>query len=335
VNSHGVPEEKIHDMGSRRELITPRYLAYWIRSSRLMSSFNGAGVSEKAFLEALQRLSFSEDNSPKAKESNKTYFKPPGNRPSIGAGTMADIKEAIASEPRLSDFFPDMVHVTTDYIGADPRTLSHRNHEELLSNVLSSCTLQVVALFADERGIGAYVTSPTDDIAQETYKRESVSETESEEMTEVRWTDKYIKQHHNVPRYSLYTQVEAAGARPTYKKPKLPHITVRANAPHDAKEMGFATSEFHQLLLNGPKITIQGKSEAEGSPGSSSIFFPNVVNVGNFSALLFEHPVRFDSTYAYFYDEIKAPKAGVKTDNRNYGSPTGPRRPRPQDRRSM
>jgi hypothetical protein len=319
-------------MGSRRELITPRYLAYWIRSSRLMSSFKAAGVSEKVFLEALQRLPSPEDKTPSTKEGIKNNLKAPVYGLGMGEGTMADIKQTVASEQRFSDFFPDMVHVTTDYIGADPRILSDRNHEELLSNVLSSCTLQVVAIFADERGIGAYVTSPTDNIAQGADKHES--EAESEIMTEVRWIDKNIKQYHNVPRYSLYTQAEATGARPTYKKPKLPHITVRANAPHDAKEMGFAASEFQQLLLNGSKITFQGKSEGEGPPGSNSIFFPSVVNVGNFSALLFEHPVRFDSTYAYFYDEIKTPKAIGKAENKNYTSQAGPRTRRPQNRRS-
>lgn len=339
VNSHGVPDEKILDMGSRREVITPRYLAYWIRSSRLMERFTTAGVNEKVFFEALQRLYSSEDKNPTAKGVNKTSIKVPVNGLSSGEGIMADVGQTVATEQLLNDFFPKMVHITTDYIGFDPNILSARNHEEMLSNALTSCTLQVVALFADERGIGAYVTSPTDDIVRTADKRESESESEPKHMTEIAWIDKYIKQDHNVPRYSLYTNAEPTSARLTDKKLKLPHITIKVNAPHSAKELGFAASDFHHLLLNGCKILTQGKSEAdvplEGPLRPSSIFFPNVVNVGNFTALLFEHPVRFDSTYAYFYDENKPPKTGMKkARNKNFTSPTGPRRPKPQNRRN-
>ena len=321
-------------MGSRRELIAPRYLAYWIRSSRLMESFNAAGVSEKVFLEALQRLPSSEDKSPKTKVGNLRLSEILANGPNIGENIIVDVKETVPSEQRLSDYFRETLHITTDYIGSDPRILTHRSHEEMLNNVLSSCTLQVVAIFADERGIGAYVTSPTDDVVQGDDKQKSESESESESMTEIGWIDKYIKQPHNVPRYCLYTQGDASRSRPIYQNPKLPHITVRANAPYNAKEIGFAASEFHQLLLNGSKILIQGKSETVEPPGSSSIYFPSVVSVGNFSALLFEHPVRFDSTYAFIYDGTAAPKPAFKKENKNYTSPTGARRPKPTNRRS-
>lgn len=300
-----------------------------------MESFTAAGVTEKVFLEALQRLYSSEDKSRTAKGVNKTYIEAPAK------GMIADVKQTVATEQLLNDFLPKMVHITTDYIGFDPNILSQRNHEEMLSNALTSCTLQVVALFADERGIGAYVTSPIDDIAQTADNRESESKSESEHdgMTEIEWIDKYIKQHHNVPRYSLYTNAEPTWARLTDKKLKLPHITVKVNAPHSAKELGFAASDFHHLLLNGCKILTQGESEVdvslEGPLKSSSIFFPSVVNVGNFSALLFEHPVRFDSTYAYFYEDNKLPKESTKkARNKNYTSPTGPRKPKPQNRRT-
>lgn len=298
VNSHGVPAEKILEMRSRMEFIAPVYLGYWARSSRLANSFAAVGIPEKALIEVLQRLTSFHDKNRKIKEGKKNCTYPTGAKvASIRPVTTIDPEQKDqkgASEQQLSDFFSEMVHITTDYDGSYKKILSIRNHEELLRNVLTPCNLQIVALFADERGIGAYVTHSTEGVAQEGKR----SKTEAEEMTEIGWIDRHIRQHHNIPKYHLYTQAAFAQGQP---KLSLPFMTVRIDPPSKPKDIGIAAEEFYQLLFNGTVSTNQEESETDQFLESKGIFYPNVVNVGKFSAVLFEHPVRFNSTYAYCY----------------------------------
>ena len=127
---HSVPAEKIPEMLLNKEEIVPRYVGYWIPTSYLLECFEQAGMAQTDVIEFLLSC-----------------------HPKQTASKSID-------QSSITPLLPTMLHVTTDYLGFDTTILSSENHETLMKDQLSFCQLSIVALYADERGVGAYVTGP-------------------------------------------------------------------------------------------------------------------------------------------------------------------------------
>ena len=130
---HSVPAEKIPEMLLNKEEIVPRYVGYWIPTSYLLECFEQAGMVQNDVLEFLLSC-----------------------QPKQTAASASKTTDQSNATPLL----PTMLHVTTDYLGFDTSILSSENHETLRKDQLSYYQLSIVALYADERGVGAYVTGP-------------------------------------------------------------------------------------------------------------------------------------------------------------------------------
>ena len=130
---HSVPAEKIPEMLLNKEEIVPRYVGYWIPTSYLLECFEQAGMVQNDVIEFLLSC-----------------------HPKQTAASASKSTDQSNTTPLL----PTMLHITTDYLGFDTSILSSENYETLRKDQLSFCQLSIVALYADERGVGAYVTGP-------------------------------------------------------------------------------------------------------------------------------------------------------------------------------
>ena len=314
VNVHGVPDAKISEMTRRKENICPRYLQYVIKPSALFRDFLAGGISTEQLNPYSDAFAF----------GFGTFVNKSSDLKSAGrslASASADIETSFLGVPLKA-----VLHVTTDYIGNDARLLSSSDHQEIVGDLLSSCKLQIVAIYADAKGVGALVTS------QSRYENnEKISETNDEEKSEMKkknWID-MIKNSDEVPRYQKYTKNKPLGNTQysrsyggrnrgyrgdSYQKPqepnKVPHITISVNPTYRASMIGEAAYEFQQQLFKNNMITLSSKetsktSDAVTAPSINEdddiFFFPHIVKVGNFEAVLFENPVKFIGTYVGFY----------------------------------
>ena len=319
VNVHGVPDAKIAEMTRRKENICPRYLQYVIKPSALLRDFVAGGISTEQLNPSSDAFAFGfgalVNKSSDLKSAGKSLTS------ELPATAFDEIQNSFLGVPLKA-----VLHVTTDYIGNDARLLSSSDHQEIVGDLLSSCKLQIVAIYADARGVGAFVTT------QSRYENsEKISETKDEEKSEMKkknWID-MIKNSDEVPRYSKYTKNKPSGNSQysrsyggrnrgyrgdSYQRPpetkKVPHITVKVNPTYRAYMIGEAAYEFQQQLFKNNMITLSSKetSKASNTVTASSInkdddifFFPQIVKVGDFEAVLFENPVKFTGTYVGFY----------------------------------
>jgi hypothetical protein len=365
VNVHGVPEKKLSEMIRRKENIYPRYLQYVIKPSTLLSDFLAAGVTNQQLNPLLNTYAFNlgklekvgrlgrvenlekvgkvekvavEDLDVKSADGQSSSS--PSDTPSTMSEITSDIPADITSDKPdtfLGVPFNAVLHVTTDYIGTSTHLLSATDHKEMANAFLSSCKLQVVAIYSDHRGVGALVTTPSN-------KKEKTSEYTDEEksvMKKNEWID-MIKNGDVVPRYQKYTgkkMVENSwnmpysggrgrgrdrgGSRQVYGyenqsnrydkplgqviKEKVPHITLKVNPNYRAAMIGEAAYEFQQqLFFQNTVISLQSDSISDSLTDSTNtedkiFFFPQKVKIGNFDAILFENPVKFTGTYVGFY----------------------------------
>ena len=319
VNVHGVPEEKISDMTRRKENICPRYLQYVIKPSALIGDFLAGGISTEQLNPSSDIFAFGFGTL----VNESSDLKSPGK-------SLTAASSATASADILNSFLgvslKNVLHVTTDYIGNDARLLSSSDHKEILGDLLSSCKLQIVAIYADARGVGALVTSQS-----RCENSEKITETKDEEKSDMKkknWIE-MIENSDEVPRYQKYTNNKSLGNsqysrsyggrnrgyrgdsfQRSPEAKKAPHITIKVNPTYRAFVIGEAAYEFQQQLYKNNIITLSSKETSKPADAvtASSIdkdddifFFPQIVKVGNFEAVLFENPVKFTGTYVGFY----------------------------------
>lgn len=365
VNVHGVPDKKLSEMIRKKENICPRYLQYVIKPSTLLSDFVAAGVTNQQLNPLLDTYAFNlgklekvrrlgrvekleevekvekvekvavEDSDLKIADGQSSSSTP--DTPSITSVVTSDVTSD-KPDTFLGVPFSAVLHVTTDYIGTSTHLLSATDHKEMVNAQLSSCKLQVVAIYSDHRGIGALVTTPSD-------KKEKTTESADEEksvMKKSEWID-MIKNTDAVPRYQKYTGKKPLGnswnmpnsggggggggghrsgvrqgytyqnQSNRYEKPvgqvikeKVPHITLKVNSNYRAAMVGEASYEFQQQLFQNTVISLQSDGTSDSVTASTKtedeiFFFPHKVKIGNFDALLFENPVKFTGTYVGFY----------------------------------
>ena len=237
VNEHGVPPEKLLDMRARREAIVPRYLAYWLPAAAFLRACEAVGASAAAVTDFLAA-------------SWRRY------------GQMAEQEED--KEDVAAAALPSLLHVTCDYLGFDPTVLSADDHAAIDADALDPCPLQVIALYADKRGVGAYVTggrgvttapSPTAD---------------------------------PVPRFQRYTKALrlAAGRRAV-----APHMTLTVHPGAEAYMVGEAAADAEPLILAA--VAARG----DGAPAGAL----DVQHLEGFSVALFGRPVDVTAVYAASY----------------------------------
>ena len=320
VNVHGVPEEKISDMTRKKENICPRYLQYVIKPSALIRDFLAEGISTEQLNPSSDVFAFGFGTLVNKSSDLKSPGKSLTSGPSATAS--ADIHNSF-----LGVSLKNVLHVTTDYIGDNARLLSSSDHQEIIGDLLSSCKLQIVAIYADARGVGALVTTQS-----RCENSEKITETKDEEKPEMKkknWID-MIKNRDEVPRYQKYTKKKSLGntqysrsyggrnrgyrgdsyQSPPEAKNVLPHITIKVNPTYCASIIGEAAYEFQQQLFKNSLINLSCKetSKASDAVTASSIskddvifFFPQILKIGDFEAVLFEKPVKFTGTYVGFY----------------------------------
>lgn len=329
VNSHGVPEDKIEMMISRKETFLPRYLAYWFKTSALIKSFAESGVAEKDLFRILQQFT-----APKGNDEQKKYTGTAGGSSGVEAKISADdgnemlpVDTTDSNDLLWNKLLSPLLHVTTDYIGTDTRLLSEKNHKDLLDDVLASSTMQIIAIYSDDRGVGALVTH-VDQSDDETARTAGIDKSEMkghDKITASGWIDVNIKRRHDVQRYEQYTgamkarQQQRSGANPT-----LPHITLMVQPTKNAIQLGQAVYEFRQLLLTNKCIVMDNQGGSDTT--DTNIFYPNIVTVGGFEAVLFEKPVRFNGTYAYSYGLTTFPAKKVYVSSKHQGQGQGQQR---------
>lgn len=367
VNVHGVPDKKLSEMIRKKENICPRYLQYVIKPSTLLSDFVAAGVTNQQLNPLLDTYAFSLGKLQKVRRIGRVEkleevekvekvekvaveeldlkgadgqsSSSPSDNPSISSVVTSDVASEITSDMPdtfMGVPFSAVLHVTTDYIGTSTHLLSATDHKEMVNALLSSCKLQVVAIYSDHRGVGALVTTPSD-------KKEKISESTGEEksvMKKSEWID-MIKNTDAVPRYQKYTgkrllgnswNMPNSGGRGgggyrsgvrqgygyenqsnRYEKPvgqvikeKVPHITLIVNPNNRAAMIGEAAYEFQQQLFQNTLISLQSDAASDSATASTKtedqiFYFPHKVKIGNFDAILFENPVKFTGTYVGFY----------------------------------
>ena len=335
MNSHGVTEEKIDQIISHKEEITPRYLAYWVRTANLIRSFENIGMDEEQLNEVLADIvslnsyeSYSRRN--EAEEIiNEIYSTDLSNEREHEIEGISVVKKNFGEDAsgvydsfRLSSpkshtavaHLPKMLHITTDYIGTTENILQSKDYQELSRDLLSSCALQIVALFSDQRGIGALVKHFTeeDDTLFAEWRNVSHEESTSD--------DSHGRNSSSIPRYGKFTKTatshqEKIGLKQTQT---APHITLVTNPGKSASEIGEAAYEFQELLssqnystLEKDVVAISEFRHSEEEPASHSENDPQfkIVSIGKFKAVLFKRPVRFRGTYAYSYSASTAKPA--------------------------
>ena len=312
VNTHGVGEEKINEMRLKKQHIFPSFMAYWLRSSQILEQFASAGISTTEFYRTLNELA-AEDASLDLEafagmKLNETKYASPGTY-AARAVFKNDARNETSRDRSTSVLLPDTLHVTTDYIGYDGE-LSYSHQVQLRNDVLSEQSLKIVALFSDERGVGALVTC-AEDSDQNTSESESEGNmktpSESSKSTTQSWIERNIRDVKALPRYGQYRVIDEAYLRLNGLKKKVPHMTLRVRSGSQAVNIGEAAYEFQQLLLRNI-LSLENQSESE-----SSSFYPNIITLGDFKCVLFESPILCHGTYSCSYLRKEAPKKSSPT----------------------
>lgn len=342
VNSHGVSEEKIDYMISQKEEITPRYLGYWMRTSTFMKSFEDIGMSEEQFNKVLISFSSLHSSEFSKKEADEiadqvgflNYAVRLKDKKTLIEYNLAEsLNDAIvfveknftaiadSNKSSLVKYIhaaqlPVMLHVTTDYLGVNNNFLQLADYQELLCDVLSPCTMQIVALFSDERGIGALVTHTAEVknilILEERTKR-NIHDVKSING------DSTIC---SIPRYRKYTKKDNQREAKSGFKHAVPHITLRTFPGRNAFQIGEAASEFkellscHNILIAEEELSpLTAVSDIEKDQTSSreNVKQFDIVSIGKFHAVLFKVPVQFTGTYAYSYSPTTPKPESART----------------------
>ena len=328
MNSHGVSEEKIDFIISHKEEITPRYLAYWVRTVNLIRSFEDIGMDEEQLNEVLADIgSYGRRNDTEeiinekysSDFTNEIQHNFYGEGLSVVKNKIGEDASGVYDSLRPSSpkshiavaHFPKMLHITTDYIGTTEIFLQSKDYQELNRDLLSTCALQIVALFSDERGIGALVKHFIEENDTPFAEERKVSHKESTS------DDSHGRNSSGIPRYGKFTKTakwhqEKIGLKQTQT---APHITLVTNPGKSASEIGEAAYEFQELLSSQSYSTLEKDalatsdfSHSEEEPTSHSENDPQfkIISIGKFKAVLFKRPVRFTGTYAYSYSATTA-----------------------------
>ena len=334
MNSHGVSEEKIDYMISNKEEITPRYLAYWFRTSNLIRSFKDVGMNEKRLNEVLGNIAClntyeSNDRRKKADEIINKYDTTDSTDESIlnfdaedssttkkivnddASGVHDSSRPSSQKSHLVVAHLPKMLHITTDYIGTTENLLQSDDYEELRRDLLSSCTMQIVALFSDERGTGALVKHFVEE------NDSLFAEERNTPHEDSRINDGHGTGSSSIPRYRKFTKTaklnqERIGLKQTQT---APHITLITNPGKSASEIGEAAYEFQELLTLRNDLIVEeevlatskfSNREEEPTCHSESDTQFKVISIGKFRAVLFKQTVLFTGTYAYSYSATTA-----------------------------
>lgn len=310
VNTHGVGEEKINQMRSRKQNIIPTFMAYWLKTSKFIEDFATAGISATNFDRALNELASTDE--PLDLDAF-AGMKLNGTRNT--RNVVSSAKTPLKNDARLLSNGADrdksnlvllhgILHVTTDFIGNDGQ-LTYSHQTQLHNEILSSQPLRIIALFADSRGIGALVTSG-DDADENVSKSEASNLKGSSQPTTQSWIERNVRDAKAIPKYGQYRIIDEALLRHNGWKMKVPHITLKVNSGSQAMHIGEAAYEFQQLLLKN-MLTLETESE-------SGAFYPHYTTLGSFKAVLFESPVLCHGTYSCSYLRRETPKKYISND---------------------
>ena len=317
VNTHGVGEEKINEMRSKRQNISPSFMAYWLKSSQILEKFASAGISTANLHRTLNDLASVEApldlDAFAGMTLNKTGY---GSNATYSARTVfkndARLLSNESSRERSSSvLLPDSLHMTTDYIGYEGE-LSYSDQIQLRNDILSEQSLKIVALFSDIRGVGALVTCADDSDHNNSESKSEGNLKSSTKCATQNWIEENIRDSKAIPRYGQYRIIDDAYLRDNGWKRKTPHLTLKVHTGSQAMNVGEAAYEFQQLLLRNIDA-LESESESE-----SSSFYPNIITLGDFKAVLFETPILCHGTYSCSYLRRAVPK---KTYTNKWSSP--------------
>ena len=212
VNGHGVPPERLLDMAARREPLVPRYLAYWLTAAAFLRACEVSGAAAGAVAEFLVA-------------SRRRHGQVADGVADAHVATAASTEEAALA------MLSPLLHVTCDYIGSDPAVLSAADHSAIDADALDACPLHVLALYADKRGVGAYVTGGRGvDTAPSPDGGDAPTPLPADP----------------VPRFQRYTKAQRAAAR----RPAVsPHMTLMVHPGAEAYMVGEAAAEAEPLIL--------------------------------------------------------------------------------------
>ena len=335
VTAHGLDDSSVDNMIHRRQAIPPKYLAYWTKKTRFFDYFLEAGIKEEQLIEIFRYFSIRETipTDDATGEELRDLFKEKEEKEEGGEdSTVEAIPFNIEEKDKenripggILDLFvlPDMLHITTDYCGDNPSMFTGKRYKELNDDVLSPCSLHIIAIYSDRRGVGVLVG----------YNKSSDTPVKKTDFPSVK--DPQAK----IPKYKRYTSNSSS-------RNQTPHITLVTNTGREAKEIGIAAYEF-ESLLNKWKESVRGSKgdrsqnsldnldkkegggggeggegeievQGEGEEGGGKTIEPTplmsasdidtvtdplytITTIGGFRAVIFEKTVRFKGTFAYRY----------------------------------